>query len=495
MITAKDVSFFMLCLAVVITILILVIPAEMDPEWEKAKRSNSIDAIERFVKKYQNSSYLEDANEQLEALYFKQLTKYSTIKSLSAFLENFPKSELIPEVRNILEAKYFIEADEMPSVHIYNEFLRLFPESTKINKAKIIIEELQLQRKEELRNLKRIHLTISVGLPHNASLPVDQDTVKLIGFAGLVPVTDPEAEAELLLRITGIGEPLQMTYEGRGIQYTGARLEGKIEFILNGVLLLSRDFDGYENCLRSVGKDDYSDPSDAPFEYAYVMSEFPVHMLESFEILFGENIINASLQLDNSHLQDAAGTILLAKIREGDLNASRQLATALHYSGKDFALYILRELQSFAQDSAVLPLIGALRNIDDTVRSDAISLLKPFRSPLAVKPLLEMLKDDSFLLRALAVNTLAEINDNNIGDSLLKILNDPHAYPRMSAAQALGKIGYLKSVPLLINLLKDNNQQVRDAAHTSLKTMTGESIELNYKLWRKWFKSNGHSLS
>jgi len=117
---------------------------------------------------------------------------------------------------------------------------------------------------------------------------------------------------------------------------------------------------------------------------------------------------------------------------------------------------------------AVEPLIVALKDNDDLVRSYAAEALGNIGDPRAVEPLINVLKDDNkWWVREKAAKALGEIGDAAI-DPLIVALKDNDIGVRENAAEALGEIGDARAVEPLMVALKDNDSRVRFSAAKAL---------------------------
>jgi len=75
------------------------------------------------------------------------------------------------------------------------------------------------------------------------------------------------------------------------------------------------------------------------------------------------------------------------------------------------------------------------------------------------------------------------INGKEIHPFLLKHLQDDHAVIRWVIAEKCADISFYEAIPLLFDLLKDNDQQVRKTAFKALKSMSKNSLPLAIKIF------------
>ncbi|MDO8208411.1 MAG: HEAT repeat domain-containing protein [Gallionella sp.] len=117
---------------------------------------------------------------------------------------------------------------------------------------------------------------------------------------------------------------------------------------------------------------------------------------------------------------------------------------------------------------ALLPLLDALKDKDDTVRRGAAEALGHIKDPSTVPALLVALKDKDDMVRWGAAEALGQIKDPSTVPALLVALKDKDDMVRWGAVQALGQIKAPSTVPALLVALKDKDEMVRWGAADAL---------------------------
>ncbi len=485
---AKIILLGISSLAVLILIAYLFIPPESDPRYEAALKEGTINALERYIKNTESDRFKETAEEKLEELYFERLKAKGTVRRFIEFKEKFPESVYQSEFDKMFRDAFLKQAEEMPSLFMYTKFLEFYPDAPQKEKIKVKISNLIQQRVEPLREIKRIGIVVDMKMPSMASLPLSGEILKLVEYAGLQPVLDKTENEPFKLVITGSGEPLSMEYEKRGLQYTGATLEGRFKFTLENQVLKEGYFLGTENCMRSLGKDDYSQPSSAPFDYAYLNSDFPLIMLQAFEKLFGENIVTATLTENGTYSQNAAGEILLNSVAEGDEESAELLGRTLKYADDNFSIWALNQLATMKSSLIYIPLMRALENNDSLIVKTAIMIIRSNDVRGTIPYLRERLNSDYFEVRSQAALALGEFQDAQSIDSIIALLNDKKAYPRQAAVQALGKFENKKAYLAIAEALDDKNIEIRKTALDILKVATGNDFQFDIAAWKEFLE-------
>jgi len=121
---------------------------------------------------------------------------------------------------------------------------------------------------------------------------------------------------------------------------------------------------------------------------------------------------------------------------------------------------------------AVDPLIQLLKdkNLESSRRSRVVEALGEIKDPRAVEPLIENLKDD-YACDESAV-ALKRIGGRTV-DQLILALKSENPLMRERAAYALGYIEDQRAINPLKELLKDENEDVRNSAERALGILGG----------------------
>ena len=123
-------------------------------------------------------------------------------------------------------------------------------------------------------------------------------------------------------------------------------------------------------------------------------------------------------------------------------------------------------LQMNIQDGRLVePLIGALNDLDWSVRREAALALGNQRNRKAVTPLIRKLKDEHSPVRVSAIEALGKLGDMKIINELVTVLKeDLDEGVRKQVILCMGEIGNDVVIPDLIMALKDSGTGVRKAA-------------------------------
>ncbi|MBD3284835.1 hypothetical protein GF359_00660 [candidate division WOR-3 bacterium] len=112
----------------------------------------------------------------------------------------------------------------------------------------------------------------------------------------------------------------------------------------------------------------------------------------------------------------------------------------------------IKALSEIRNEKSIEPLIDALLDEDDNVRSEAALALAEFDDKRAVEPLITSLKDKYPLVRKNAAYTLGILKHTQAVEHLIPLLDEKSESVANSAVFALGEIGDARAAEALINL-------------------------------------------
>ncbi|MBI4536336.1 MAG: HEAT repeat domain-containing protein, partial [candidate division NC10 bacterium] len=112
-------------------------------------------------------------------------------------------------------------------------------------------------------------------------------------------------------------------------------------------------------------------------------------------------------------------------------------------------------------EGADLALLEALKDGEWRVRWAAARGLGALRTEAAVPALIEALRDVDFIVRTAAAWTLGELRAVGAEPALLEALRDKSGSVQLAAGRALGALRAEGAVPALLEMLKDKNENVR----------------------------------
>jgi len=153
------------------------------------------------------------------------------------------------------------------------------------------------------------------------------------------------------------------------------------------------------------------------------------------------------------------------------------LLTALHDEDTRVVRRAIRVLGDRGDAQAIYPLIERLTDQNPSVWMSASSALIKIGLP-AVEPLASLLNHKNSELLKRAAFILGEVGPGQAADPLMKLLKHPSSAVRMTAATALGRGKVIRSIPILIGALKDEDPRVQYEAAKALYQYRPYSIAL-----------------
>ncbi|MBC7330725.1 HEAT repeat domain-containing protein [bacterium] len=128
---------------------------------------------------------------------------------------------------------------------------------------------------------------------------------------------------------------------------------------------------------------------------------------------------------------------------------------------------------------------------DARIRSRAFSLLKNLKSPYSIKPLAEFLISCQDTLRRQEIASFLKWTDlKRASEVIIPYLKEKDAKVKKSAAEALGYLESPYGVEELLELMIDENKEVREAARGALKKIAHNDYGEDVGKWRIWWERN-----
>lgn len=139
----------------------------------------------------------------------------------------------------------------------------------------------------------------------------------------------------------------------------------------------------------------------------------------------------------------------------------------------------------------VFYLIKLLNDSNSLVRIASINALKNIRDIRGFEPILNSLNDKEIEVRLEAIKAISVFKDKRATLFLISNLNDRyHLLIREYSAYALGEVKDKRAIFPLINLLNNENYELKKIARESLRKITGVDFEYNKEKWYKWAEEN-----
>ena len=201
-------------------------------------------------------------------------------------------------------------------------------------------------------------------------------------------------------------------------------------------------------------------------------------------------------------------------LESNNSDVQMQAAVLLGMLGDRAAIPVLMESLIHKDDRIFVYIVeGASKKDSVPLYYSAAILLGRFREKAAVPHMVDILKDHEtcpFDLASFVITALGRIGDCSAveviqpflhkGGVSADVVDENLAFEqkwgvRTNAAKALAELGDLSGVPFLIELLLDDQAQVRDYARKLLQQMTGETLGNDVTAWRRWWEFRAEHFS
>jgi len=284
--------------------------------------------------------------------------------------------------------------------------------------------------------------------------PIEETTSRILGGMGIAACEQGmpcDASLNIMLAI----EAIQEEYTGGTKCYTGAKAEGQVTLAIPDYKPLKFSIQGRKyppffihGCPQ--------DPSDAPFSIAWVEA-----LLNGFYEIWSIQVLMTALQDQDKDIRYAAADVL----------------------------------QDLGPDAvqAVPALISAISNDIEDVRMEALRALEAV-GPSAIEAapaLIEVLDSESTSIRSLAADAIAAIKpqDEEVVQALINCLEkfDANPHPVIDALKEIGPAA-LNAVPVLANLLEEDQEYRNEKVLEALQAITGQGFGLDTDQWLTWWQ-------
>ncbi|HAA54831.1 MAG TPA: hypothetical protein DCE42_08730, partial [Myxococcales bacterium] len=174
-------------------------------------------------------------------------------------------------------------------------------------------------------------------------------------------------------------------------------------------------------------------------------------------------------------LQDKEGHVrraVVAAVARYEDEIFSSLAPMLHDPHKDVrmqALKAIAELQEKEPDKVDSLMLGALKDSEEAIRLEALSVLRWNQSTQVIPAVGEtLLHDVSSAVRKEAASVLGYMESKQAVEPLFAALHDPHYQVRCQVIEALGDLRAKNKIGDLLTLINDGDRDVRKQVVTTL---------------------------
>jgi tetratricopeptide (TPR) repeat protein len=98
-------------------------------EYQNAVTENTIQAYEKFLEKYPNSQFAEDARNKIISMEYAIADSINTIEEYNHFIKKYPDCEYAGEVKKRIMSMEYAIADSINTIDAYTQFLQKYPDN------------------------------------------------------------------------------------------------------------------------------------------------------------------------------------------------------------------------------------------------------------------------------------------------------------------------------------------------------------------------------
>ncbi|MGB8952030.1 MAG: outer membrane protein assembly factor BamD [Candidatus Aminicenantales bacterium] len=115
----------------------------MQSRWKEVSEINSIEAYEKFLQRYPEDRFSNEARMRIESLHFQQANAIHTIEAYEEFLRLYPRGKFAIQALNILEQLRFEKAKARNTKVALRDFLNRYPKSPFKEQTLSLLENLE----------------------------------------------------------------------------------------------------------------------------------------------------------------------------------------------------------------------------------------------------------------------------------------------------------------------------------------------------------------
>ncbi len=470
--------------------------ASMEAQFRMAKQTDNIETYDKFVSRYPNSPFTEEARKRLEQLKdekaFREVEARNTITMYRDFIEKYPNSRFIELAKKRTE-----ESDEeafsrtwgIGTTQSFQGFIESYPQSKHVQTAVDRIEFLKGVRSGTIESYRKF----IKDYPNNPFVPEAKASFPILWLSMREGKLGAVINVEEFVRWKGIfsrGPKTKLDVQHKVFDNLEKKLEKEgIDAVLMDV--------SEEPTARGVStlliidckeQESVSRPAPRSTGQGYAVDVLHQSTVDNIsEILFGpkvniySNITIKDARTNSVYFSDIPGIYSKADKAQilwalGGMSDSASTIFSVH-----LPILISRLLQGGKcaelmriQKLAVNYLIAVLSDSkgDDWIsRAEAAEALGKLRDSSSVEPLIAALRVPDGDTRGAAAEALSNIGTKKVElliDELIADLNDQDWRTRKDAAEILGAIKNKRAVEPLIGALKDKDLDVRMLAAESL---------------------------
>lgn len=492
--------------------------SQVDRDWSRAERLDTIAGYEQFLRVNGNSEMADSAVTRIKQLHYDDVRTLNIRPAYEVFLKKYSRGALADSARFHIAQLSFNRARLKHQRFVYEAFLQDQPGSPQVLQAMEAIQELDSKRKPCCKDVYRLRLSVKQqyrgpqGNLEAIELPIAETVEKILFASGVQVVAEDSETAQGTVFITIDGvltdfDSVSIDLDARGVH---ALLKGNVLFDFNSDTSIQSRFS-----VNKVWSDNRSalsgDVTQMLLAAFWKQGSFTSCFTDLAARLFGpapliglmweadslafrvqESLEQSSPEIESDLIRvlegdydlmkfmaapilgkigtNAADSVLLVNLRTtdvmlkqqviqalGDLNAVsaiRELEKLIDFPNPELRHATAVALSKMKSDSAKSLLFRMCRDADPQVAMAAVAGIGVQRDSSAVDSLILLLDSGNRDVQAVTMEALYQIGQP-CSETLLHVLENGSSQARWRAANILGRLLEPRAIPLLIKALGD----------------------------------------
>ncbi len=479
--------------------------ASMEMQYESAKKADTIEAYEKYINEYPNSSNeIINRHKQLKDRdAFKEAEKINTKKAYQELIESHPDNLYIEEAR-----KRIAESDKdsyARTLLIGTEkalagYVDSYPSSIYLSDVKERINWISDQHEHTAKvEIKVRHLGFS-----ESSLKKKKILKMLnngLAGSGIYMASNKTAGADdyvMDVLIEYIGNPPPTSTVGEILSVTGGAIPALVGLLIDE--MLEGKIFGSHKKIENGYKIQISYGNESSFDtgYYYLEAYDPSYFIKLHDVIIwlkeskslSVNTLYTVMGIPDSRLRNETAKALSFTKNTFD----QHFVTALNNNDwmvRESAVNVL----SYREDTSLLSYIKPLAMDNHyRVRIAVLKALTSYDYKGSSELIVDALNDENELVREAAVIVQRIVKDKRAVPQLINCLQDHSKDVRVETAWTLKEIGDKRAVGALIETLGDKELLVRIRVESALESITGQKFGKDVEKWQKWLEQNRKNL-
>ena len=123
-------------------------------KWQKTQSKNTITSYQKFIDKYPDSEYAEEAQLKIIELEYEDAKKSNTIESYNSFIKKYSDNEFALKAQKDLMELEYVNAKNKNTMQTYKNFINKYPNSEYVKEVNIEVDYIKAVEDNSIEALK-----------------------------------------------------------------------------------------------------------------------------------------------------------------------------------------------------------------------------------------------------------------------------------------------------------------------------------------------------